>query len=152
MGKLSPAEVMIKCRQAFVTHGLPDVIVSDNGPCLQAPSFKILNSDGVPHITVAPYHPASNGLAKKAVQTFTAAMRKIHGDSLDVKIARFVMAYTVPHHIQRSTVVSPAELLLGRRFKTRLDVVRPGITSHVTAKQVQQNNSMMGHHTSDILT
>ena len=55
-------------------------------------------------------------------------------------------------HIQRSTVVSPAELLLGRRFKTRLDVVRPDITSHVTVKQVQQNNSMMRQHTNDIST
>ena len=83
--------------------------------------------NGVPHITVAPYHPASNVLAEEAVQTFTAGMRKIHGDSLDMKIARFVMAYIVPRHIQR---------------KKAQDAPRPSttwyITSHVTAKQVQQ--------------
>ena len=137
-GKLSTAEITIrKCREAFVAHGLPDAIVSDNGPCFTSSRFQdFLNSNGIRHITVAPYHPASNGLAEKAVQTFKAGMRKIHGDTLEVKIARFLMAYrTTPH---TTTGVSPAELLLGRRLKTRLDLVRPDITFHVTTKQAQQ--------------
>ena len=64
-GKLSTAEITIrKCREAFVAHGLPDAIVSDNGPCFTSSKFQdFLNSNGIRHITVAPYHPASNGLA-----------------------------------------------------------------------------------------
>lgn len=59
-----------KLRESFATHGLPDTVVSDNGPALE---FLIQN--GVHHIRTAAYHPASNGLAERSVQTFKNGMK-----------------------------------------------------------------------------
>ena len=44
--------------------------------------------------------------------------------TLEDRISRFLFACrTTPH---TTTGVSPAELLMGRKLKTRLDLVRPG--------------------------
>ena len=58
-----------KLRATFGTHGLPEVIVSNNG-------FKIFTwRNGICHITKAPYHPSSNELVEMAVQTFKQGMK-----------------------------------------------------------------------------
>ena len=54
----------------FSTHGLPEVLVSDNGTCFTSEEFAaFVRANGVKHLTSAPYHPAANGLAERAVQT-----------------------------------------------------------------------------------
>ena len=59
-----------KLRRLFAQFGLPEVIVSDNGSCMSVhEEFEsFLCANGINHITSAPYHPASNGLAERAVQ------------------------------------------------------------------------------------
>ena len=57
-------------RSMFSIHGLPEMLITDNGSVFTSAEFKeFLNRNGIQHITSAPYHPASNGLAERAVQT-----------------------------------------------------------------------------------
>ena len=59
-----------KLRLEFFTRGLPKVVVLDNGTALTSDEFiEFIQQNGVRHITTAPYHPFSNGLAQWAVQT-----------------------------------------------------------------------------------
>ena len=113
-----------RLRESFVQHGLPDKLVSDNGPCFTSSVFQdFMKQNGIRHIKVAPHHPASNGLAERAVQRFKAGVKKMQVGTLAERIARFLFAYsTTPH---TTTGVAPAELLMGRKLKTRLDLVRP---------------------------
>ena len=54
-------------RTLFSSFGVPDSIVSDNGPQFAAAKFQELcKSNGVRHVLIAPYHPASNGLAERS--------------------------------------------------------------------------------------
>ena len=66
------SEAAICCLQSvFATHGLPEIIVSDNGPTFISELFAaFLSQNGIHHNKSAPYHPASNGLAERAVQSF----------------------------------------------------------------------------------
>ena len=50
-------------RQVFAVHGLPEVLVSDNGISFTCTEFQtFVERNGFRHIRSAPYHPAINGL------------------------------------------------------------------------------------------
>ena len=84
------AATIEKLRITFANQGLPDVLVSDNGTCFTSSEFQtFMNRNGIKHITSAPYHPASNGLAEKAVQTFKNGMRKLKEGSISTRVSRF---------------------------------------------------------------
>ena len=54
-------------RKLFSSLGLPEVIVSDNATTFTRAEFAEFQNE-VCHIRSPPYHPASNGLAERAVQ------------------------------------------------------------------------------------
>ena len=57
-------------RNVFAVHGLPEEIVSDNGPQFTSNEFRVFTQqNGIKHTLVPPYHPASNGAAERAVKT-----------------------------------------------------------------------------------
>ena len=128
----------------FSTHGLPEIIVSDNGPAFRSEEFKdYLSSNGIRHIQSAPYHPASNGLAERAVQSFKRAMKKATG-SLAVQLNEFLFRYRITPHT--TTGRTPAELLMGRRLRSRLSLLLPNAASKVHKAQEAQRKTH-DHHT-----
>ena len=99
-----------KLRHIFCTHGIPDIIVSDNGTAFTSEEFKdFITKNGIRHITSAPYHPATNGLAENAVKNFKTALKKCEG-SKDEILHRFLFDYRIMPHI--TTGVPPCELLM----------------------------------------
>ena len=128
-----------KLRDIFARHGIPEHIVSDNGPQFASDEFsKFAKASGIRHIRSAPYHPATNGLAERFVQTFKQAMKASHGDSrpLNERLAKFLLRYrNTPH---ATTNESPAMLLFKRPLRTRLDLVRHDTRKTVERKQLDQ--------------
>jgi len=111
-------------RNIFSTHGLPEILVSDNGSAFTSNEFKTFHKEnGIRHITTAPYHPAGNGLAERAVQTFKEALKKESAVDLDTQLAKFLFRYRITPHA--TTGVPPAELLMQRKPRSRLDLLRP---------------------------
>ena len=48
-----------KLRLVFSIHGIPEVIISDNGTAFTSQEFtEFVRSNGIKHLTSAPYHPA----------------------------------------------------------------------------------------------
>lgn len=90
-----------------------------------------LKANGVKHLTSAPYHPASNELAERAVQIVKQGMKKATQGSLYSHLAKILFAHRLTP--QGTTGVSPAELLLGRRPRSRLDLVRPNTAERLEA-------------------
>ena len=100
-------------RAIFATHGFPEVLVTDNGTVFCSAEFnQFTNYNGIHHIKTAPYHPSSNGLAERAVQTFKMGIKKQTSGTIKTKISRFLFQYRITPHT--TTGVSPAQLLLSR--------------------------------------
>ena len=81
-----------------------------------------MNQNGVKHILTSPYHPSSNGLAERAVQTFKTGVTKLQG-TMELRISKFLFKYRITP--QTTTGLSPAELLMGRKLRTHLDLLHP---------------------------
>ncbi|XP_037398305.1 uncharacterized protein K02A2.6-like [Pygocentrus nattereri] len=138
----STSAVTIEClRRSFSQHGIPEIIVSDNGTCFTSEQFQeFAEKNGIRHITTAPYHPSSNGLAERAVQTFKSLMKKMAGDSIETKMSRALFSYRIIP--QSTTGKSPAELLSGRKLRSTLDLIDPDFRNRVHDKQEKQK----GYH------
>ncbi|XP_026541546.1 uncharacterized protein K02A2.6-like [Notechis scutatus] len=113
--------------RVFVTHGLPDTIVSDNGPQFTSCEFEVFAANlGIRHALTAPFHPASNGMAERAVRSVKEALERFGPIDWHSKLSRYLLTqHTTPC---TTTNKSPAELLMGRRLRTTPDRLHPHYT------------------------
>ena len=108
----SAAATINKLRMIFATHGLPNTIVSDNGPAFISAEFKeFLQCNGIEQVLSPPYHLSSNGLAERTVQTVKQGVKKMVGP-LKIQSSRFLFKYRVTP--QATTGIATAKLLMGR--------------------------------------
>lgn len=120
-------------RLLFRTFGFPSEIVSDNGPPFNS---KILNDfctkNGI-KLTKAPvYHPQSNGLAERGVQTIKNSLKKYVCDSklkhLDIqaKLDAIIMAYN--NTPSTTTKRTPASLIFSYSPQTKLHSLKKKVS------------------------
>ncbi|XP_045452509.1 uncharacterized protein K02A2.6-like [Melitaea cinxia] len=127
--KLTTSSATIKClRSMFARFGLPEQFVTDNGPQWTSAEFiTFCKNNNIRHICTAPYHPASNGLAERGVQTFKKAMlaQTFNNKDLDHSVQQWLLAYrSAPH---ATTGRAPCELMLGRQLRTRLSLIKKDV-------------------------
>ena len=128
-----------KLRTLFATHGLPEQIVSDNGTGFRSAEFQQFTAqNGIKHIFTSPYHPASNGLAERAVQIFKSTISKMDGP-IELRLSRFLLNYRITP--QTTTELSPSQLLMGRKIRTCLDLLHPDTTREIIQKKQQKTTS-----------
>ena len=83
-------------RCMFAQHGIPETVVSDNGPQFTSDEFtQFCLRNGIHHVLVTPYHPSSNGLAERAVQTIKNGIRKMVEGNLQLKLSRVLINYRI---------------------------------------------------------
>ncbi|XP_064483003.1 uncharacterized protein K02A2.6-like [Ornithodoros turicata] len=121
---MSAAELVRHLRRIFSTHGLPDIVVSDNGTSFTAlETANFLRRNGIKHVFSPPYHPQSNGVAERMVQTVKNKLRQLRRDNLECRLSRLL--FTLRAMPSATTGKTPAELLMNRRLKTLLHQVQP---------------------------
>ena len=86
-------------RSVFATHGLPEMIVSDNGTAFTSNEFQEFTTRNcIRRTNTALYLPPSNGLAERGVQTFKEGLKKMTEGSVETKLARFLFQYKLTPH------------------------------------------------------
>ena len=107
---------------------------------------QFLKRNEIKHITSEPYHPATNGLAEPFVESFKNGMKsEMEVKSLNIKLARFLLAYRFAPH--STTGERPSQLFLGRRLRTRLDLLKPDLSIQVNNRQIDQSVAKGGSET-----
>ena len=97
--------------------------------------------NGIKHITSAPYHPATNGLAERFVQTFKQALRSMRGEKGTVKqkLNKFLLRYCNAPHC--TTNEPPSLLFLNRRLRNCLDLIKPNLQDRIDSRQQRGDSS-----------
>uniref|UniRef100_A0A8C4NL68 Integrase catalytic domain-containing protein n=1 Tax=Eptatretus burgeri TaxID=7764 RepID=A0A8C4NL68_EPTBU len=114
-----------KLHTIFANKGIPEVLVSDNGPQFIAGVFdNFMIQNGVKHLKSAPYHPATNGQAESFVKMLKRALRRGEGASMQAMVDVFLLYYR--NAVHPTTGDTPAMHLYGRALRSRLDLLRPG--------------------------
>ena len=112
-----PTTVTVHHRRHFARHGIPERLISDNGPQFSCRHFKqFARLWQFEHMTSSPCHPASNGKAESAVKTAMCLIKKAQNDGQDPWLA--ILAYR--NTPTEGMFSSPAERLLGRKARTTL--------------------------------
>ena len=135
--------VIQQLKSIFARHGIPEQVMSDNGP-----QFLLRHSPILPktydftHVTSSPHFPQSNGKAERAVKTMKNLLEKANDPYLAI------LAY-------RSTPLrngySPAELLMNRRLRSNIPIIRdllkPCVPDLTIVKKVEKQgkNRMKDH-------
>lgn len=112
-------------KETFSRFGLPEMLVTDNGTHFTGKEVKKLcTKNGIVHRFTAPHHPATNGLAERAVQLFKKKLEQLQGEpgTLKNKIIDILVKYrTTPHE---TTGKTPSEMLFNRNVRTKLDLLK----------------------------
>ena len=70
LAETTSAHAIEALKSIFSVHGIPDHVISDNGPQYSSDGFKAFSKEyGFVHITSSPLYLQSNGEAERAVQT-----------------------------------------------------------------------------------
>ena len=108
--------VISKLKNLFAKFGIPEIVVSDNGPQFGSAVFKQFSQEyGFQHYKSDPYFSQENGCAERAVQT---AKRILAQDDV------FMSLMTYRATPMDTTGYSPAQLLMGRQIRTRLPMLK----------------------------
>ena len=68
-----------KLKTTFSRHGIPEYVISDNGPQYSSSQFQsFAKTWGFTHITSSPRYPQSNGLSERTVQTVKRLLERTY--------------------------------------------------------------------------
>lgn len=102
-------------KEQFSRHGIPDVLVSDNGPQFTSKEFASFAREWeFKHVTSSPYHAKSNGKAESAVKIIKKLFKKALKADKDPWLALLEYRNTPTAGL----TTSPAQRLMSRRTKT----------------------------------
>ena len=108
-------------KRAFATHGVPRLLISDNGGNYIGSVFKnFTNEWQFDHIFSSPRYPKANGKAESAVKIMKSLMEKCLLEGTDFHLALLAMRNT-PNSPHKS---SPVQRLMSRRTRSQLPVLK----------------------------
>lgn len=112
--------------EIITSQGIPYVLFSDNASIFKSDEFEDFCAKlGICHKMSPPYHPATNGLAERYVQTFKRKLKAMLFEDpkhIERKVQDILFKYRVT---PLANGKSPSELHLGRQLRTKLHLLQP---------------------------
>ena len=143
----STTAVIRKIKGHIARYGVPDVIVSDQGPQFTSGEFQQFCSQyGISHTVTSPYHQQANGKAEAAVKQAKRILKMSRASERDPHLALLNLQNTpLAGHD-----TSPAQRLLSIRTKTTLPtsecLLKPHIVTDTHQKHKQQTQKQQRNY------
>lgn len=131
---MTAKDVINHMKSIFARHGVPETLVSDNGPQYASREFEDFTRDyDFIHVTSSPRHPSGNGEAERAVRTIKNLL-KFTEDPYSA-----LLNYRAT---PLSSGYSPAELLMSRKLRTKLPIINKKLEAKLPDRQdVQEKHT-----------
>ncbi|KAK3093011.1 hypothetical protein FSP39_010012 [Pinctada imbricata] len=108
------SQVIEMIKPHFARYGIPEEVVSDNGPQFASKEFaEFAGKYGFKHTTSSPRYPQSNGMIERTVQSVKRLLKKAKMDKRDPYIAMLENRNTPLENLG----YSPVQLLMSRRIR-----------------------------------
>ncbi|UYV68454.1 NUP188 [Cordylochernes scorpioides] len=123
MRETTTRKTIEQLRRLFSSYGLPEELVSDNGPQFTGSEMEgFLEGNGIKQTLIPAYHP----------------QRKlgIHTHTIQDTLSKVLLAYRSTPHV--TTGKTPSELFIGRALRTRVSLIHPSLASRVRDQQARQ--------------
>ncbi|UYV63245.1 hypothetical protein LAZ67_2003535 [Cordylochernes scorpioides] len=112
MRETTTRKTIEQLRRLFSSYGLPEELVSDNGPQFTGSQMKgFLEGNGIKQTLIPAYHPQNT-------------------------LSKVLLAYRSTPHV--TTGKTPSELFIGRALRTRVSLIHPSLASRVWDQQARQ--------------
>lgn len=147
MSNTTTNSTIIQLKLIFARFGLPKILVSDNGTQFTAAEFKeFCAHNGISHLRSPPYHPQSNGQAERFVDTFKRSLLKMKGEGITAEIlSTFLYTYRTTPNKSLPDNMSPAELMFGRKCRTKFDLLFPDKNKNIIHDSIMEESFNKQH-------
>ena len=106
-------------QKQFGEQGIPNKLVSDNGPQFSSTTFKqFAERWDFNHVTTSPHYAQANGFIERNIKTIKSILTKCKDTQTDTNLALLCLR-TTPIS---SSIPSPAELFYNRKIRGNLPV------------------------------
>ncbi|UYV66520.1 K02A2.6-like [Cordylochernes scorpioides] len=103
--------VIEKLKEVFARCGVPEIMMTDNGPPFQSTEMMEFAKEwNVTHTTSSPRFPQSNGMIERTIQTLKSTIIKCQQSKRDIYQALLLLRNT-----EHNSLPSPAVMLYGRK-------------------------------------
>ena len=147
MSTTTGSAVINKLKAIFARHGIPEKLISDNGPQFSAQEFACFaNEWDFSHVMSSPTYPQSNGLVEKSVHTAKQLLKKSKSDSRDPYLSLLEHRNT-----PLDNLAALAQLLMSRRLRSILPTtsnhLKPNVVDPELARErMEQKQSTQMHY------
>lgn len=143
----APSSVVVSAtKQIFAEHGIPETVISDNGPHFHSEIYSNFAKEwNFDHVTSSPRYPQSNGFIERQIQTVKSIMKKTKQSNTDLDMALLHWRSTPISN----SLPSPAQLLMGRRMRSNITTcIRDNNPQHdqVTDQLSQRQQTQKFYH------
>ena len=125
----------------FATHGVPETLTTDNGPPYDSDNVRLYAKEmGFKFTPVTAEDPPWDGLVENFVKTVCKLIHTCCAENKDPRqeLHTFLMNYRATPHL--TTGLSPAEMLFGRRLRTKLPQYPSYVESDLNAQARLKHN------------
>ena len=147
--KTTSDQVILHLKSIFARHGIPETMVSDNGPQFDSSVFKQFAREwGFQHETSSPRYPQANGKAERGVGIVKSLLNKAKESQSDPYLA--LLAY---RQAPRENIDAPAKVLMGRELRSKVPQikVRKKAVKRMSASQFYGNQiRLYNDHAKDL--
>ena len=139
LSKKTSAAITSKLKKLFATHGIPLVLITDNGPPFDSDDFaSFARLYEFTHNTSSPHYPQSNGKVENTIGIAKRLLEKSTRAETDYELALLDWRNTPTEGIDSS----PAQRLFSRRTRTTLptskELLKPSIVKVSEKKEARK--------------